>query len=290
MKDYAVRASAANEMVRVFACISTEMVEQTRQNHNTSPVMTAALGRLLTAGSLMGLMMKNPTDLLTLEIGGAGPGGGLLVTATSDGYVKGYPKVSDVILPPKNGKLDVGGAFVPGILRVIKDMGLKEPYNSTVALQSGEIAEDLTYYFATSEQIPSSVGLGVLMNKDNTVKVAGGFILQLMPFADDKTLETLENNIKTLPPVTDMLSDGLSPEDIIGRLFDGLETTIHETMPIGLRCDCGKERITKALMTLPKSDIEEMINDGKPVEVRCQFCCKKYDFSKEDLINIREKR
>lgn len=290
MKDYAVRASAANEQVRVFVCVSTEMVEIARKNHNTSPVMTAGLGRLLTAGSLMGLMMKNPTDLLTLEIMGAGPGGGLVVTAASDGFVKGYPKVSDVILPPKNGKLDVGGAFVPGILRVIKDMGLKEPYNSTVALQSGEIAEDLTYYFATSEQIPSSVGLGVLMNKDNTVKQAGGFILQLMPFAEDKVLETLENNIKELPPVTNMLESGLAPEDIVNKLFDGLETTIHEKMDIGFRCDCGKEKITRSLMTLPKSDINEMIEDGKPVEVRCQFCNSLYDFSKEDLINIREKR
>lgn len=290
MKDYAVRASAASEQVRVFACISTEMVEQSRKNHESSPVMTAGLGRLLTAGSLMGLMMKNPTDLLTLEIMGAGPGGGLLVTASSDGFVKGYPKVPDAILPPKNGKLDVGGAFAPGLLRVIKDMGLKEPYNSTVALQSGEIAEDLTYYFATSEQIPSSVGLGVLMNKDNTVKVAGGFILQLMPFADDKTLETLENNIKDLPPVTNMLDEGMTPEDIVNRLLMDLEPTIHETMDIGLRCDCGKERITKSLMTLPKSDITEMIEDGKPVEVRCQFCGSKYDFSKEDLINIRERR
>jgi len=290
MKDYAVRASAANEQVRVFACISTEMVEQSRKNHNSSPVMTAGLGRLLTAGSLMGLMMKNPTDLLTLEIMGAGVGKGLLVTAASDGFVKGYPKEPDAILPPKNGKLDVGGAFMPGLLRVIKDMGLKEPYNSTVALQSGEIAEDLTYYFATSEQIPSSVGLGVLMNKDNTVKVAGGFILQLMPFADDKTLETLENNIKDLPSVTTMLEGKMTPEDIVNRLLNDLDPTIHETMDIGLRCDCGKERITKSLMTLPKSDINEMIEDGKPVEVRCQFCGNKYDFSKQDLINIREKR
>lgn len=284
MKDYAVRASAANEQVRVFAVTTREMCEYARNAHGTSPVMTAALGRLLTAGSMMGLMMKNPTDLLTLEIMGAGPGQGLLVTGGANGFVKGFPRVADAMLPPKNGKLDVGGAFVPGLLRVIKDMGLKEPYNSTVALQTGEIAEDLTYYFATSEQVPTSVGLGVLMNKDNTVKVAGGFILQLMPFAEDKIIEKLEENIKNIPPVTTMLEEGDAPEDMVNRLLVGLDDiTFHETNEVGFACDCGKERIMKSLITLPKNDIKEMIDDGKPIEVRCQFCNSKYEFGVEDL-------
>ena len=284
MKDYAVRASAAGEQVRIFAATTKEMCEFARKAHETSPVMTAALGRLMTAGSMMGLMMKNPTDLLTLEIMGAGPGQGLLVTAGANGFVKGFPRVADAMLPPKNGKLDVGGAFVPGLLRVIKDMGLKEPYNSTVALQTGEIAEDLTYYFATSEQVPTSVGLGVLMNKDNTVKVAGGFILQLMPFAEDKIIEKLEENIKSIPPVTTMLEEGATPEDMVNRLLEGLEdVTIHETNEIGFACDCSRERITKSLITLPKKDIKEMIDDGKPIEVRCQFCNSKYEFGTDDL-------
>ena len=197
MSDYIVRATAANEAIRAFAITSREMVEEGRTRHNTSPVVTAALGRMLSAGSMMGVMLKGEDDLVTLQIQGAGPMKGITITSDSKGYVKGFPNVPVVDLPAKNGKLDVGGAIDFGVMRVIKDMGLKEPYVGTVELQTGEIAEDLTYYFAVSEQTPSSVGLGVLMNKDNTVNCAGGFIIQLMPFTPDEVIDQLEENLKT---------------------------------------------------------------------------------------------
>ena len=196
MKDYIVRATAAEGQVRAFAATTKELVETAREHHNTSPVATAALGRLLTAGAMMGSMMKNETDMLTLQVRGDGPLGGITVTADSKGDVKGYVNNPDVMLPPKNGKLDVGGAVGIGLLQVIKDMGLKEPYSGQTILVSSEIAEDLTYYFANSEQVPSSVGLGVLMEKDNTVECAGGFIIQMMPFAKEETISQIEENLK----------------------------------------------------------------------------------------------
>ena len=186
MKDYIVRAIAADSQIRAFAAVTTETVETARQDHNTSPVATAALGRLLTAGAMMGVMMKGDKDILTLQVKGDGPIQGITVTADSKGRVKGYVGNPEVIIPANaKGKLDVSGAVGNGFLQVIKDMGLKEPYVGQVALQTGEIAEDLTYYFAASEQVPSAVGLGVLMNKDNTVRQAGGFIVQVMPFAEE---------------------------------------------------------------------------------------------------------
>lgn len=195
-KDYIVRATAAGGQIRAFAATTRELVEEARSRHGTSPVATAALGRLLTAGAMMGSMMKNDTDVLTLQINGDGPLGGITVTADSRGDVKGYVQNPDVILPPKNGKLDVGGAVGIGLLTVIKDMGLKEPYSGQTILVTSEIAEDLTYYFANSEQVPSSVGLGVLMERDNTVRCAGGFIIQMMPFATEETIGQIEENLK----------------------------------------------------------------------------------------------
>ena len=195
MHDYMVRATAAGAQIRAFACTTKELVEEARKAHNTSPVVTAGLGRLLSAGCMMGSMLKGEDDLITLIVRGDGPLQGLTVTADSKGRVKGYPLVPDVILPANAiGKLDVGGAVGRGYLKVIRDMGLKEPYVGQTELQTGEIAEDLTYYFALSEQVPSSVGLGVLMEKDNTVKQAGGFIIQLMPFAEEEVIARLEEN------------------------------------------------------------------------------------------------
>ena len=284
MSDYIVRATAANAQIRAFAATTKEMAETARQIHNSSPVITAALGRLMTAGAMMGSMLKGDSDILTLQIRGDGPVGGLTVTADSHANVKGYAVEPQVILPANAlGKLDVGGAVGKGVLRVIKDMGLKEPYVGQTALQTGEIAEDLTYYFAASEQVPSTVGLGVLMNKNNTVKQSGGFIVQLMPFAEDEVIEKLEENLKGISSVTAMLEAGDRPEDILERLLKGMEPEILDTIPTSYHCDCHKERVARAIISIGRKDIQEMIDDGKEIEVNCQFCGKKYCFSVDEL-------
>lgn len=282
--DYIVRATAAGAQIRAFAATTKNLTETMRGFHNTSPVVTAALGRLLTGAAMMGVMLKGEKDLLTLQIKGNGPIGGMTVTADSKGHVKGYANDPQVILPANAiGKLDVGGAIGAGMLRVIKDMGLKEPYVGQTDLQTGEIAEDLTYYFATSEQVPSSVGLGVLMEKDNTVKQAGGFIIQLMPFADEEVITALETNLAKFTSVTTVLNEGKSPEEMLGLLLDGLDMEIVDTMETGYVCDCCKERVERAIISIGKQDISEMIEDGEPIEVNCQFCDKKYIFSVEEL-------
>ena len=284
MADYIVRATAANAQIRAFAATTRELVEAARKAHDTSPVVTAALGRLLTGGVMMGTTLKGEKDLLTLQVSGDGPMKGMTVTADSQGNVKGYAIKPQVMLPPSAlGKLDVGGAVGKGMLRVIKDMGLKEPYVGQTQLQTGEIAEDLTYYFATSEQVPSAVGLGVLMEKDNTVKRAGGFIIQLMPFADDETIGALEEKLKTMDSVTKILDDGNSPEQLLALLLGDLGLEINDTIPAQYYCDCSRERVERAIISIGKKDIQEMIAEARPVEVKCQFCDKVYNFEVEDL-------
>lgn len=287
MSDYLVRATAAEAQIRAFAVTSRDTAEAARKAHDTSPVITAALGRLLSAGAMMGSMLKGERDLLTLQISGDGPAGGLTVTADSKGRVKGYANEPQVILPANSkGKLDVGGAIGAGTLRVIKDMGLKEPYVGQTALQTGEIAEDLTYYFAASEQVPSSVGLGVLMEKDNTVKQAGGFIVQLMPFAEEAVIAGLEDNLRKINSVTSLLDKGMNPEAILGLLLEGLDMQILDTMPVAFSCDCCKERVEKALISLGRQEISEMIEDGETIEVKCHFCGSAYHFTVEELRRI----
>ena len=289
MSDYLVRATAADAQVRAFAVTARDTVETARAAHDTSPVMTAALGRLLCAGAMMGSMMKGEADILTLQVQGDGPAGGLTVTADNKGRVKGYAVNPQVILPPNSqGKLDVGGAVGTGTLRVIKDLGLKEPYVGQTRLQTGEIAEDLTYYFAASEQVPSSVGLGVLMEKNNTVKQAGGFIVQLMPFAEEKVIEKLEANLSRIHSVTKLLEDGNSPEQILGILLEGMDMEILSDMPVEFYCNCSRERVAKALYSIGKKEMDEMIKDGEPIEVKCHFCNTAYRFSVEDLVQIRQ--
>ncbi|HBA62625.1 MAG TPA: Hsp33 family molecular chaperone HslO [Lachnospiraceae bacterium] len=290
MTDYIVRATAAEGQIRAFAATTRELVETARSHHNTSPVATAALGRLLTAGSMMGSMMKNDSDVLTLQIQSDGPIGGITVTADSKGDVKGYVNHPEVILPANaKGKLDVAGAVGIGILNVIKDMGLKEPYAGQTILQTSEIAEDLTYYFATSEQIPSSVGLGVLMNKDNTVRQAGGFIVQVMPFVEEKVVAHLEENIGKIDSVTKMLDKGMTPEQTLETVLEGLPVEITDTLPTRFYCNCSKERVEKAIISVGKKEIQSMIDEGKEIEVHCHFCNTSYSFSVEELKDIQRK-
>lgn len=288
--DYIVRATAAGGQIRAFAATTKELVETARADHNTSPVATAALGRLLTAGTMMGVMMKGDKDILTLQVRGDGPMKGITVTADSKGRVKGYVLNPEVLIPANSyGKLDVGGAIGQGYLQVIKDLGLKEPYSGQVQLQTGEIGDDLTYYFATSEQVPSSVGLGVLMEKNNTVKQAGGFILQLMPFTEDAVIDKLEENVKKLPSVTTMLEEGETPEGMIRRVLDGFDVEFYEETPTGYVCDCSKERVERAIISIGKKEIQDMIDDQKPIEVNCHFCGRHYEFSVDDLKHLLKK-
>ena len=284
MTDYIVRATAANNQIRAFAATTKETVEAARQAHNTSPVATAALGRLLTAGAMMGSMMKGNKDVLTLQIECGGPIGGVTVTADANANVKGYVNQPNVIIPAnKDGKLDVSGAIGPGFLNVIRDIGMKEPYNGQVHLVSGEIAEDLTYYYATSEQIPSSVGLGVLLDKENFVKQAGGFIIQVMPFAEDEVIDKVEESLKHIHSVTSLLEQGMTPEDMLHHLLGDLDLEILDRMPAQYACNCSKERVAKAIASIGRADLEDMIQAGETIETNCQFCGSHYYFTTEEL-------
>lgn len=283
-RDYIVRATAADGQIRAFAATTRDLVEEARKAHNTSPVATAALGRLLTAGAMMGIMMKGEKDLLTLKACGDGPIGGLVVTADSGGAVKGYAYHPQVMLPPnEKGKLDVGGALGIGMLSVIRDIGLKEPYVGQTILVSGEIAEDLTYYYATSEQIPSSVALGVLMNRENTVRQAGGFIIQLLPDAADEVIDRLEQAISETEPVTALLEDGRTPEQILEQVLSPFQVDILERKDTRFFCGCHKERVEKALISIGKKELQAMIDDKQPVEVNCHFCGRSYEFTVDEL-------
>lgn len=287
MEDYIIRATAAGAQIRAFAATTRNLVETARQAHNTSPVATAALGRLLTAGAMMGSMMKGEDDLITLKIEGNGPIEGLTVTADSRANVKGYAFNPNVLIHANDkGKLDVAGALGIGVLSVIKDIGLKEPYVGQTILVTSEIAEDLTYYFATSEQIPSSVALGVLMNKENTVRQAGGFIIQLMPGADDEIITKLENRLKEITSITSMLDEGYTPEMILEQLLGDMDLEILDKIPTRFYCNCSKQRVEKAIVSIGRKDLTEMIEANEPIEVSCHFCNTHYKFSVDELKEI----
>lgn len=289
MGDYMVRATAANAQIRAFAVTSKELVEHARSIHNLSPVVTAALGRLMSGGVMMGSMLKGHDDLLTLQIHGAGPVHGLTVTADAMGNVKGYADQPQAMMPPSSaGKLDVGGVIGLGVLTVIKDMGMKEPYVSTIELKTGEIADDLTYYFAASEQVPSSVGLGVLMDKGNTVRQAGGFLIQLMPFTEEAVIAKLEERLSQLEPVTTMLEEGSTPEDILQKILGDFAVEITEKQPVQFVCSCSRERVEKVLVSLGEKELERMIEEGKDVELNCHFCSTRYAFTVDEIRRIKE--
>ena len=283
-KDHLIRVTAAEGGIRAFAAFTKEMTEQARQIHHTSPVVTAALGRMLTAGTMMGAMLKDDRDLLTLTIKGDGPVQGITVTADAQGHVKGFPYQPEVWIDRRaDGKLDVGGAIGNGTLTVVREQGLKDPYSSQVDLQTGEIADDLTYYFVTSEQVPSSVGLGVLVDRDQSVRQAGGFIIQLMPGASDEVIDHLEANLKEVSSVTSMLEEGLSPETILQKLLNGMNPEILDTRPVSFFCGCSRERVEKVLISLGRDELQSMIDEGKPAELLCHFCGQKYVFTVDEM-------
>lgn len=289
-RDYIIRGIAAAGQIRCFAITSRDLVEEARNRHQTSPVITAALGRLLSAGAMMGAMMKGEKDLLTLQIQCRGPVKGLTVTADAAGHVKGYAINPQVSLPASPaGKLDVGRALDLGVLTVTKDIGMKEPYSGQVQLVSGEIAEDLTYYFATSEQTPSSVALGVLMNKNNTVAQAGGYIIQLLPGTSDEVIQRLEERLSHIEPVTTLLSQGHSPETMLEKILDGFDVAFSDApLSASFVCSCSRERMKQALISLGHTELTSILADGEPVEIHCHFCNTNYNFDREELVEIKK--
>lgn len=290
-KDYIVRASLANDSVRAFAISSTHLVAEARERHKTLPVVTAALGRLLSAGAIMGSMMKGDKDIVTISLKGDGPAGYITVTANSHGHVKGFPGNPNVDIPRKYaGKLDVGAAVGRGLLTVSYDLGLKEPYSGQVEIQTGEVAEDLAYYFTVSEQLPSAVGLGVMVDTDSSVKYAGGFILQLLPDAPEDVIELLEKKLANLEPVTAMMEKGMTPEDMLSYIFEGVDIEFTERHDVEFYCDCSKEKVKRALAAISDKDLQDIVNDGEDIEVKCYFCNTAYKFSIADIKDILSSR
>lgn len=280
-----LRATAMGGDVRLFATITTDIVEEARKIHNLSATSSAALGRLLTAGSMMGVMLKGDDDRLTLTIQGGGPAGNLVVAADSKGMVKGYMSNPQADLPPKdNGKLNVGALIGnDGFLTVIKDMGLKTPYTGKSELISGEIGDDLAYYFTTSEQTPSAVAVGVLVDKDLSIKGAGGLIVQMMPGSDEGLADVITYRLQEIPPLSTLISEGKNAEDILNLLFDDMDLQINERIETKYQCDCSRERIERALIAIGKKDLESLKKEQENVEVQCHFCNKKYVFDHNDI-------
>lgn len=288
--DYIVRASAADSQIRAFAVSSRNTVEEARLRHNTSPIATVALGRLMSAGAMMGAMMKGEKDLITISIKGDGPIGSLTVTADSKANVKGYVGNPGVMLPLNSkGMLDIEKALGIGVLSVIKDVGLREPYVGDTILVTSDVTQDITYYFATSEQVPSSVGLNVIMSKDNTVKQAGGFIIQLLPDADEDVIEALEKKLKEIKSVTAMLENNYTPEMMLDELLGEFDHEITDRMPTRFFCNCSKDRMAKALISVGKRELRSMVEDGEPIEVNCHFCGDSYKFQIDELKDLIHK-
>ena len=291
MSDYIVRATGANQTVRAFAINSGEMVAEARERHRTFPVVTAALGRLMSATAMLGSMMKGEDDKLTVTMKGDGPIGQMTVTVDSHGNVKGFPANPSVDIPLKYaGKLDVGAAVGAGTMTVSMDLGLKEPYNGQVELQTGEIGDDFAYYFTVSEQTPSAVGLGVMINKDSTVRHSGGFIIQMMPDAEEETIALLEQNLQKAGSVSQMMEQGMTPEDMLNTLLEGLQPEILETTPVQFHCGCSKEHVSRALSTIQTGELDQMIQEGESIEVKCHFCNSTYHFTVEELKEILAQR
>lgn len=289
MSDYIVRATAGNGSIRAFAATTRDLVQKAREIHHTSPVASAALGRMLTAAAMMGSMLKGEKDLVTLQIRGLGPLQGIVVSGDCRGQVKGYVFNPNAEVPNKYpGKLDVGGAIGEGYMSVIKDIGMREPYAGRIQLVSGEIAEDLTYYFAQSEQTPSSVGLGVLVETDTSIRRAGGFLIQLLPGVDEETISHLEKRLSTMPYVTDLLDAGKMPEEIMEMLLGDMDLKILDTLPAAFVCNCDRQRVEKALISIGREELEKIIVEDGKANLHCHFCAKEYNFTKDELLRLLE--
>lgn len=283
--DKLVRATAKGGQVRIVAAITTDLVNEGVTMHECAPTAAAALGRMLTAGTLMGSMLKSSQDSLTMQIAGGGEAKGVVVTAHADASVKGYIGNPAIDLPANSqGKLDVSGAIgKDGYLRIIRDMGLKEPYVGQVPIYTGEIGDDLAYYFTVSEQTPSAVGLGVLVDKDMSIKASGGFIIQMMPGSDEFLADIITYRLEEVPSITEFISKGMSVEEILEFIFEDMELKIHEEVKPTYKCDCSRERVERALISIGKRDLEELYDDGKTEEIKCHFCNKNYEFNHEDI-------
>ncbi|WP_071458830.1 Hsp33 family molecular chaperone HslO [Bacillus massilinigeriensis] len=289
MNDYLVKALAYEGYVRAFAIKSTETVSEAQRRHYTWPVATAALGRTMTAAAMMGAMQKGE-EKLTVKVEGGGPLGLILVDSNAKGEVRGYVSNPHVHFDlNEHGKLDVRkGVGTTGSLTIVKDLGLRDFFTGQVPIVSGELGEDFTYYFATSEQVPSSVGVGVLVNPDNTVKAAGGFILQLMPGADDAVITEIENRLKQIPPVSKLIEKGLTPEEILDEVLGKGNVKVLDRMPVSFKCTCSKARFGDAIVSLGASEIQDMIEQDGQAEANCHFCGQKYVFTKEELEELKK--
>ena len=288
MSDILLRGNSIDGTVRVFVAITTELADRAFRIHKTYPTATAALGRTLTAAAIMGATLKNDSDSVTIQFKGDGPLGSIVAVTDSRSHVRGYVVNPYVDIPLNSkGKLDVGGAVGKGYLNVIKDLGLKEPYAGQVPIVTGEIAEDLTYYFARSEQIPTAIALGVLVDTDHSVKASGGFMIQLMPEATEETAAQLEEKMKHIEPVTKMIEDGMSAEDIFFHITDGFDMLMENKGVVPeYECKCSRERMEKALISIGKKELQDIIDEQGEAELTCQFCDNKYKFSKEELTEL----
>lgn len=288
MNDYILRVTAANGLIRGFFANTKNTVQEAADRHQCTPVCCAALGRLLTVTGMMGLMLKESTDCLTVQFKGDGPGGNLLATANAKGEVKGYIGYPDANVPNKpNGKLDVSGVVGKGILSVTKDMPYGDPYHGTVEIQSGEIAEDIAYYFQQSEQVPSVVSLGVLV-AGSKVWQAGGFLLQLMPGAGEEEIELLESKLEGLPSLTNLYSNGETPESLVEYFFKDVGYQILEEVPVKFYCNCSREKVEKALIAIGPEELEAIIKEDHQANVRCFFCNESYDFTESELVSLHD--
>lgn len=287
MKDIIIRGNEKNGKIRFFAAVTTSLVNDAQNIHKTSPVVSAAFGRTLTATAMMGTMLKGEKETISIQLRGDGPLEGVVAVGNSKGEVRGYVLNNLVDLPLKpNGKLDVGGAIGNGHLTVVRDLGLREPYVGRVELQTGEVADDLTYYFASSEQVPSVVALGVLVDRDYSIRAAGGYIIQLMPDATEEDIVKIENNISDIPSVTNMMESGMGPEDIIAKVLSGFETKVTESICPEYRCICSKETIKKALISVGRQELEDILEKDGKAEMTCYYCNKSYTVSGEEIAEM----